>query len=85
MVPSYAAAATTTACRNIRSMVCTRPSNESEFVPGIVIREVLAQIAFGTRNRDSLNDFRTLGVDELTHFEDQGGPSFRGEQDWFTD
>jgi hypothetical protein len=55
---------------------------ETQFAPGIVVGEVLAQITFGAGGGNPLDDFRTLGIDELAHFGDERGLAVCGEQDW---
>jgi hypothetical protein len=36
---------------------------ETQFAPGIVVGEVLAQITLGAGGGNPLDDFRTLGID----------------------
>jgi len=55
---------------------------ETQFAPGIVVGEVLAQISFGAGGGNPLDDFRTLGIDELAHLSDERGSAVCGEQDW---
>src|ERR1700688_3177906 len=55
---------------------------ETQFAPGIVVGEVLAQITFGAGGGNPLDDFRTLGIDELAHFGDERGLAVCGEQEW---
>jgi hypothetical protein len=56
---------------------------EAQLAPGIVVGEVLAQITFGAGGGNPLDDFRTLGIDELAHFGDERGLALCGEQDFF--
>ena len=58
---------------------------EAELAPGVVVREVLTQIAFGARGGDTMDDHRTLDIDELPHLGDKRRLPFRGEQDGFPD
>jgi hypothetical protein len=58
---------------------------EAQLAPGIVVGEVLAQITFGAGGGNPLDDFRTLGIDELAHFGDERSVAFSGEQDWSTE
>jgi hypothetical protein len=59
--------------------------DETQLAPGIVVGEVLAQITFGAGGGNPLDDFRTLGIDELAHFGDERGLALCGEQDWSTE
>ncbi|MGA8634525.1 MAG: hypothetical protein WB805_06685 [Candidatus Dormiibacterota bacterium] len=58
---------------------------KTQLAPGIVVAEVLPQITFGAGGGNSLDDFRTLGVDEFAHFGDERGLAVCGEQNWFTE
>src|SRR5580700_4453038 len=58
---------------------------KTQLAPGIVVGEVLAQIALGAGGGNPLDDFRALAVDELAHFGGERRLALCGEQDLFTE